>query len=150
MSQKPLSSSTGPSYPPLMVSITTTKQRKNSPHCRSRGRCGPASNLTSPCSLAQSREDFRSALADSFNTPAALDVLLELISRTNIYLSRGRASVNVPLVEMIATWLTKMLRMFGLGEGAVSRGTIGWGEVEKDGETTVDVRIPTCWDLQQH
>ncbi|KAG8901425.1 hypothetical protein FRB99_005313 [Tulasnella sp. 403] len=87
---------------------------------------------------AQTQRDFRSALCDSFNTPEALDRLLELISRTNIYLSRGRASVNVAVVEMVATWVAKMLRIFGLGEGSVSRNTIGWGKAEKDGEANID------------
>jgi len=88
--------------------------------------------------LAQTQREFRVALCDSFNTPEALERLLDLISRTNVYLSRGRGAVNVPLVEMISNWVTKMLRMFGLGEGIVSRNTIGWGEVEREGESVVD------------
>ena len=35
-----------------------------------------------------------------------------------------------------------MLRMFGLGEGPIHRGSLGWGEVEKEGETSIDVRGP--------
>ncbi|KAG9009680.1 hypothetical protein FRB94_011685 [Tulasnella sp. JGI-2019a] len=88
--------------------------------------------------FTQTQHDFRSALCDSFNTPWALDRLLELISRTNIYVQRGRASVNVSVVEMIAKWVTKMLRMFGLGEGAVAPGSIGWGDAAREGESAVD------------
>ncbi|KAF8826055.1 hypothetical protein HHX47_DHR6000361 [Lentinula edodes] len=74
----------------------------------------------------QSQYSFRAALCDSFNTPEALDVLRELVSRTNTYLnSRGKA-VNVGVVENNARWVAKMLRMFGLGEGESSE--IGWGQ----------------------
>lgn len=91
-------------------------------------------------SFTQTRHEFRLALCDSFNTPEALDRLLELISRTNIYIQRGRAAVNVSVVELIANWVTKMLRIFGLGEGAVVPGAVGWGEVQRQGESSVDVR----------
>ncbi|KAG8991512.1 hypothetical protein FRB90_001314 [Tulasnella sp. 427] len=86
--------------------------------------------------LAETQISFRASLSDSFNTPEALDHLLELISRTNVYLQRGRSNINVGLVERIAGWVTKMLRMFGLGEGPITRNTIGWSEVEIDGETS--------------
>jgi len=88
--------------------------------------------------LTQTQQSVRAALCDSFNTPEALDRILDLVSKTNVYLSRGRAAVNVPVVEMVATWVTKILRIFGLGEGVVTRGSIGWGELEKEGESAVD------------
>ncbi|KAJ3751471.1 hypothetical protein DFH05DRAFT_1471576, partial [Lentinula detonsa] len=74
----------------------------------------------------QSQYTFRAALCDSFNTPEALDVLRDLVSRTNTYInSRGKA-VNLGVVQNIARWVGKMLRMFGLGEGESSE--IGWGQ----------------------
>ncbi|KAJ3790369.1 tRNA synthetases class I (C) catalytic domain-containing protein [Lentinula aff. detonsa] len=74
----------------------------------------------------QSQHTFRAALCDSFNTPEALDVLRDLVSRTNTYInSRGKA-VNLGVVQNIARWVGKMLRMFGLGEGESSE--IGWGQ----------------------
>ncbi|KAG8917169.1 hypothetical protein FRC01_002626 [Tulasnella sp. 417] len=88
--------------------------------------------------LTETQNAFRASLCDSFNTPDALDRLLELISRTNVYLQRGRSNINVGVVERVAGWVTKMLRMFGLGEGPATRGTIGWGEVEMEG-VAVDV-----------
>jgi len=85
--------------------------------------------------LAQTQRDFRSSLCDSFNTAQALDKLLDLISRTNVYLSYGRGKVNISVVEMIAIWVTKMLWMFGLGEGNFTKETIGWGKVDAEGES---------------
>ncbi|KAJ3509023.1 hypothetical protein NLJ89_g5438 [Agrocybe chaxingu] len=81
--------------------------------------------------LYRSQSAFREALCDSFNTPAALDVLRDLVSRTNIYInSRGKA-INVKAVENIARWVGSQLRMFGLGEGEKSE--LGWGQMDEDG-----------------
>ncbi|KAF8198063.1 tRNA synthetases class I (C) catalytic domain-containing protein [Pholiota molesta] len=81
--------------------------------------------------LYQAQTAFRVALCDSFNTPAAIDVLRDLISKTNVYInSRGKA-LNVGLVENIARWVGDMLRMFGLGEGETRQ--IGWGQVDETG-----------------
>lgn len=81
------------------------------------------------------------ALCDSFNTPAAIDVLRDLISKTNVYInSRGKA-LNVSLVENIARWVGDMLRMFGLGEGATKQ--IGWGQVDETGGNA-NVRLSSC------
>ncbi|KAF8902901.1 tRNA synthetases class I (C) catalytic domain-containing protein, partial [Gymnopilus junonius] len=81
--------------------------------------------------LYESQAAFREALCDSFNTPAALDILRDLVSRTNVYInSRGRA-LNVNLVKNIAEWVGKMLRMFGLGEGESYE--IGWGQLDEAG-----------------
>jgi cysteinyl-tRNA synthetase len=80
---------------------------------------------------------FRSALCDSFNTPQALQALMDLVSATNIYLKRGRSATNISVVRQIASWTTKMLRMFGLGEGPPVE--IGWGVASESGEETSNV-----------
>ncbi|KAF8349126.1 tRNA synthetases class I (C) catalytic domain-containing protein [Amanita rubescens] len=72
--------------------------------------------------FCESQKSFRTALCDSFNTPLALDVLRELVSRTNVYINTQGSKVNVDLLEAVAQWISRMLRMFGLGEdnGAVN------------------------------
>ncbi|KIY70644.1 hypothetical protein CYLTODRAFT_419597 [Cylindrobasidium torrendii FP15055 ss-10] len=81
--------------------------------------------------------NFRVELCDSFNTPAALDVLRDLVSQTNVYInSRGR-SLNVSVVENAARWVSKMLRMFGLGEGE-GPAEIGWGQDGGEGQAGVN------------
>lgn len=40
---------------------------------------------------------------------------------------------------MVAQWTSKMLRMFGLGEGAEENVEIGWGQEEKEGEGNFNV-----------
>ncbi|KAK7473215.1 cysteinyl-tRNA synthetase [Stygiomarasmius scandens] len=84
----------------------------------------PESDLTSSFHEAQSA--FRAALCDSFNTPGALDVLRDIVSRTNTYINSRGKNVNVGVVENIARWVGKMLRMLGLGEGESTE--IGWGQ----------------------
>ncbi|WVF72463.1 cysteine-tRNA ligase [Kwoniella sp. CBS 6097] len=90
--------------------------------------------------LHKAQLDFRLALCDSFNTPQAIAVLLDLIAKVNVYFStRGRA-VNVGPVSTIAQWITRMLKMFGLGEGsAVGDATaIGWGKEGEEGAVSGD------------
>ncbi|KAF8511822.1 tRNA synthetases class I (C) catalytic domain-containing protein [Hysterangium stoloniferum] len=84
--------------------------------------------------LALSQAVFRAALCDSFNTPQALDILLKLVSRTNVYIAQTSVKANVSVLESVARWVGKMLRMFGLGEGSVTEGTIGWGETLPEGQ----------------
>jgi len=90
---------------------------------------------------------FRAALCDSFDTPTALQTLLDLVSQTNIYLARGRSSTNIRAVLAVSEYVTRMLRMFGLGEGSPVEGVagervVGWGAAPEPGQEDagVDVR----------
>ena len=78
-------------------------------------------------SLERAQTDFRVALCDSFNTPVALDVLRELVSKANVYISASGKALNVGVVTRVARWVGNMLRMFGLGEEPQREGEIGWG-----------------------
>lgn len=89
--------------------------------------------------LHRQQNAFRAALCDSFNTPLAIQILLDLVTSTNIYLKRGRASTNIGVVRQVAGWITKMLRMFGLGEGPPVE--IGWGALQENGTESVDVSL---------
>ncbi|GMK55975.1 hypothetical protein CspeluHIS016_0210310 [Cutaneotrichosporon spelunceum] len=79
--------------------------------------------------------DFRVALCDSFNTAQALNVLLDLVGSVNVYLRTRGADYNIQPVRTIAEWITRMLNMFGLGEGpAVAAAiAIGWGKAGDSG-----------------
>lgn len=79
-------------------------------------------------SLEEARADFRAALCDSFNTPVALDVLREIVSKTNVYINSSGKALNLGVVTRVARWAGDMLRMFGLGEGPRMEGEIGWGQ----------------------
>ncbi|KAJ6561983.1 tRNA synthetases class I (C) catalytic domain-containing protein [Mycena capillaripes] len=76
--------------------------------------------------LYESQHGFRVALCDSFNTPAALNVIRDLITRTNVYTTARGKAMNVQLLENTASWVGQMLRMFGLGAGPAAE-ALGWG-----------------------
>ncbi|KAJ8292789.1 Cysteine--tRNA ligase [Rhodotorula toruloides] len=88
--------------------------------------------------LEQAQLAFRTALCDSFDTPTALQILLDIVSKTNIYLARGRRQVNFAVILAVSEWVTRMLRMFGLGEGSPVDGNgdkvIGWGVAAAKGD----------------
>jgi cysteinyl-tRNA synthetase len=87
--------------------------------------------------LYQAQARFREALCDSFDTPSAVNVLRDLVSRTNVYINSRGNDLDVSVVEVIARWVGGMLRMFGLGEGDPS--DLGWGQPSQDGSTSVNV-----------
>ncbi|CAE6436001.1 unnamed protein product [Rhizoctonia solani] len=86
--------------------------------------------------LTQTQHAYRVALCDSFNTPEAMQRVLELVSRANVYVARGRSRVNVGVVAHIARWVTEALRVFGLGRD--TSGSIGWGAEGDNQEGSVD------------
>nr|XP_018264033.1 cysteine-tRNA ligase [Kwoniella dejecticola CBS 10117]OBR86191.1 cysteine-tRNA ligase [Kwoniella dejecticola CBS 10117] len=94
---------------------------------------GPAEE-TLTNDLFDAQKDFHAALCDSFNTPTAIQTLLDLVAKTNIYISTKGRDANLNVVTNIAEWITRMLRMFGLGEGAPAKNGIGWGMAVVGGE----------------
>ena len=101
------------------------------------------SRLTQACfRLNESKLAFRSALCDSFNTPEALKILRDLVSRTNVYINTRAKNLNVALVEQSARWVGDMLRMFGLGEG--ERLELGWGQDATNDGNTANVSTHPC------
>jgi len=63
-----------------------------------------------------------------------LNTLRELVSKTNIYINSRSKLLNINLVENIAQWVGRMLRMFGLGEG--ERTEFGWGHADQGSKNT--------------
>ncbi|WWC69630.1 cysteine-tRNA ligase [Kwoniella pini CBS 10737] len=94
---------------------------------------GPAEEALT-IDLFETQKDFHAALCDSFNTPNAIQSLLDLIAKTNIYISSKGRDANLNVVTNIAEWITRMLRMFGLGEGTPTKNGIGWGTAVVGGE----------------
>ncbi|PKY06310.1 cysteinyl-tRNA synthetase [Aspergillus campestris IBT 28561] len=67
-------------------------------------------------------------LCDSFNTPAAMAAISELISKYN---SADKATVKPEDVEAIARWVTSMVNTFGLnGAASPDSTTIGWSGID--------------------
>jgi len=76
-------------------------------------------------SLAENLDDARRkldlALCDSFNTAEAMDVILELITATNIYM---RSTSSLAFVKEAARWITRITAIFGLD--SIPASTVGW------------------------
>lgn len=88
--------------------------------------------------LEEAQDSFHAALCDSINTPQAMSVLISLLTTANVYMtSRSRTEANIDTLRAVSDWVTRMLRIFGLGEGpeADARGKriIGWGQARAEG-----------------
>ncbi|CAG8805122.1 24719_t:CDS:10, partial [Cetraspora pellucida] len=81
------------------------------------------------------------ALCDSFNTPTAMDEIMELINKTNIYVSAGRNNISMYVLENIAKYVTKMLKIFGV-IGNTSSEDIGFGDSEQSVINREEVVLP--------
>jgi cysteinyl-tRNA synthetase len=87
--------------------------------------------------LAKARDAMESALNDSFDTPKAMQVLYGLIKEANIHVNTHKADVDVPGLEAIARWVTKMVGIFGLDSAAVPPyDGLGWTSTAFTGELT--------------
>ncbi|PKI84127.1 cysteine--tRNA ligase [Malassezia vespertilionis] len=83
--------------------------------------------------LTDTQVQFRAAMCDNFDTSRGVSVLLQLVSRANVYeRATPRAALNVPLLVSIAEYVARMLRMFGLGEGSVAPGQLSWGTAQAE------------------
>lgn len=86
--------------------------------------------------LKQAQTAFRKAMSDSFDTPSGMNILLDLVSKANIYeRSKARSEINVSVLEAVALYITDILKMLGLGEGKSRQGDIGWGDAPIEGES---------------
>ena len=80
--------------------------------------------------LAKAQTAVHRALLDNFDTPTAMGALLELVRRVNDYAAGCSAadparSARVLLVQRCAQYVTRMLRVFGVGGSADE---IGFGD----------------------
>jgi cysteinyl-tRNA synthetase len=92
-------------------------------------------------SLDEARKGVHDALCDSFNTPLAMSTIIDLISKTNLYLRDNEktpvnpnAYLSIASVKEIARWITRLLDIFGLdGASSTANGgdRIGWSTSQK-------------------
>lgn len=78
--------------------------------------------------LAKAQETVRASLLDSFDTKGAMQAISELITDYN---SAPKSSATDQMTLKIASWITEMVRMFGLDtEADVSASGIGWSGLD--------------------
>ncbi|KAF8244239.1 hypothetical protein K440DRAFT_559378 [Wilcoxina mikolae CBS 423.85] len=88
--------------------------------------------------LDNARLNLDAALCDSFNTPLAMSILLDLISATNIYMS---STSSLALVKEVARWITKIATIFGLDNNS-SPDRIGWSSDASASANAEEVALP--------
>jgi len=72
------------------------------------------------CEFLEKKRDVHTALCDSIDTAAALQVMQALVKQTNIYIGHCKQEERTPnhsIVKRIAMYLTKMLKIFGANNG---------------------------------
>mmetsp|Transcript_36021 Transcript_36021/g.52797 ORF Transcript_36021/g.52797 Transcript_36021/m.52797 type:complete len:831 (-) Transcript_36021:1423-3915(-) len=92
------------------------------------------------------------ALCDNFDTPKAMEAMLELVSAFNVYVRKEEGEYASTLLSMrIARYLTKMFRMLGLTNDADSFGLDlgGGGEGGGDLETTLAPYLDVLVDFRE-
>jgi cysteinyl-tRNA synthetase len=89
--------------------------------------------------LDEKQTTIHAAICDSINTPAVMSELMDLVSKTNIYLSSGRNNINVEVPKMVAMYVTRILRIFGVVEDS----EIGFGvSIQRNVENVEDIVLP--------
>lgn len=87
-------------------------------------------------SLDDARSSLHAALCDNFNTPAAMQILSEIVQKANVYMLNNKDSFSLPAVKEIARWVTRIVNIFGLDSNPYVGDKIGWGDAnasESDG-----------------
>ncbi|KAI9006865.1 tRNA synthetases class I (C) catalytic domain-containing protein [Hyaloraphidium curvatum] len=87
--------------------------------------------------LASAQDRVHAALCDNIDTPTAFGALLDLVGGANVYMtakSKGGARPNAEVLEKVAGYVTRMVRIFGCVPDDVDQ-PIGWdAAAEKAGQ----------------
>ncbi|KAI0221412.1 cysteinyl-tRNA synthetase [Massospora cicadina] len=82
------------------------------------------------------------ALCDSFNTPAVIRELSDIVNRANVYIASRRpsgAAVNAEVIAKFAKYVTKILSVFGLsGRGQ----DLGWQTSDRSEANSEETLMP--------
>ncbi|OAD76974.1 hypothetical protein PHYBLDRAFT_185884 [Phycomyces blakesleeanus NRRL 1555(-)] len=97
--------------------------------------------------LQQKQDAVHAALCDSFNTPTAMEEIMNLINETNKYMAGGAKLVNLHLLGKVAKWTTNMMKIFGVAENGAE---IGFGASGQAGVSTEDVLMPYLHALSSY
>ncbi|KAI1415325.1 tRNA synthetases class I (C) catalytic domain-containing protein [Hypoxylon sp. FL1857] len=68
--------------------------------------------------LEQAKKEVEEALINSFDTPAVLRAIGEVIRKANIHINAHKDDADLPAVEAIARWITKIVGILGLDANA--------------------------------
>ncbi|KAK9370943.1 tRNA synthetases class I (C) catalytic domain-containing protein [Lipomyces kononenkoae] len=81
----------------------------------------PERQLFKDLEIAQA--DVHAALCDNLSTPQALQIMISLVAKANVYISATKAEASIPALSEVARWITRILSIFGF-DG--QEDAIGW------------------------
>ena len=77
------------------------------------------------------------ALSDSFDTNSATQIIDQLITSANTHMSKPTEELDIPGLEAIGRWVTKMVGIFGLDANASDPyDGLGWSSAATDNNLT--------------
>jgi cysteinyl-tRNA synthetase len=82
------------------------------------------------------RQSVHESLLDNFNTKEAMGALLKVINEANAYLRTANAKPSVLLLRSIATYITEILKVFGVVSGSDEFGFGSGGSGDGNVEST--------------
>jgi len=88
--------------------------------------------------LAETKMKVHEALCDDINTPAVIQDLLKLISKTNSYMDAEKKDAKSMLVITIAQYITKMLTIFGV----IQKQEYGFPKTDSSGGNREEILQP--------
>ncbi|EFA76443.1 cysteinyl-tRNA synthetase [Heterostelium album PN500] len=92
--------------------------------------------------LLETKKKVHEFLLDNFNTTDAIHALNDLVKRTNVYLADKNRNPRLAILNNIATYITHILRVFGLVEGsAIGFGSGGSANVEDTLKPVLDALV---------
>ncbi|KAI2621758.1 tRNA synthetases class I (C) catalytic domain-containing protein [Hypoxylon sp. NC1633] len=68
--------------------------------------------------LEQAKKDVEAALTNSFDTPQVMRAIAEIIRKANVHVSTYKSDMDLPAVEAIGRWITKLVGILGLDANA--------------------------------
>jgi len=87
----------------------------------------PSLKVAADLRLRAAKEEVHDALADNFNSRAALNKVIDLINDLNKEFKVANISSNYPIILEATKWFTQLLAVFGFESSAV-KGRLGWAE----------------------
>lgn len=90
--------------------------------------------------LATAQEEVHAALCDNLATPAAIQNMVNLVARANIYVSAAKAEVSTSTLAEVARWCTRVLSVFGFDARPDG---LGWSDpTDSESSSAEEIAMP--------
>jgi cysteinyl-tRNA synthetase len=77
--------------------------------------------------LEKAKKDFHAAISNAFDTPQAMQIISGIIKDANIHIKEAKGRLDLPAIEAVARWVTKLVGILGLdGNASPPYDGLGW------------------------